>query len=257
MKVLTIMIIALIRFSSPAFAQGFDWEWQARAPRTMPTTFAGLEVSSGYMSHSTDVTYTENFIPCCEIESGTGIPLRISLIAENWIQAKTAVHAGLGIQMSGGSFTAPGDTLPRADGNVNEQPLITEYSYEASLTYATLEAGIRQRLFDSYLSIGLTVRGQILLSAGERLVEIAVSPDDYYFTSNPPSKEFEHSSKTVTAFSSFVLEPALSIQYDIALGMGTYIAPSFTLSVPVTSVSSDATWRYVWAGFGVSLMRGL
>ena len=237
---------------SALLSQGFDWSWSPRAPRSMPTLFAGIEIGAGYSQHTSDVTYAQNFITCCQFDGGSSMPMHIAVISEKWIGAQTAIHGGAGFSYSQSSFTTPGDTLPTDDYTV-----LTEWDYHAGLTYGTIEVGIRQRLFKSFFSAGLTLRGQILVSSSERLVERVVSPDEYYFDGSPPTKEYEYTSLPVTAFSSFVFEPTLSFQYDISLGTGYYIAPSLNLSVPVTSISTDATWRYLWAGFGIRLLRGL
>lgn len=233
-------------------AQGFAWEWPPRSPKTMPTKFIGIEAGTGYVQNAADVNYSQNLIVCCTFTSGSGVPLRILVIGESWVAAKTAVSAGFGFTMSNSSFAAPGDTLPWKSTQA-----ITEYAYDVTLSYITIEGGVRQRLFESYGSIGVFVRGQILASASESLFDKVISPDEYYFNGNPPTKEREITSNLQTSFSPFVLEAAITLQYDVPMGMGYYLAPSLTFAVPVTSVMSDATWRFLWTGFGFKLMRGI
>jgi hypothetical protein len=218
----------------------------------MPTKFIGIDAGTGYVQHAADVGYTQNLILCCTFTSGAGVPLRVLVIGESWVAAKTAVSAGFGLTMSNSSFVAPGDTLPWRSTQV-----INEYVYDVTLSYITVEGGVRQRLFDSYGSIGVFVRGQILASASESLLDRVLSPNDYYFSGNPRTKEKEITSNLQTSFSPFVLETALTLQYDVPMGRGYYIAPALTFAIPVTSVMSDATWRYLWTGFGFKLMRGI
>lgn len=248
------IIVIFIIFCSAAdlYSQGFAWEWPPRFPMTMPTKFIGIDAGTGYVQHAADVAYTQNLIVCCTFTSGSGVPLRIMVLGESWVAARTAVSAGFGFTISRSSFSAPGYTLPRRTSQV-----ITEYAYDVTLSYITLEGGVRQRLFNSFASLGVFVRGQILASASERLLDRVLSPDDYFFDGNPRTKEREITSNLQTRFSPFVLETALTLQYDVAMGKGLYLAPSLTFAVPVTSVMSDATWRYIWTGFGFKLMRGI
>jgi hypothetical protein len=219
----------------------------------MPTRFLGVEVAAQYAMHQGDLTYFEDIIPCCTFTDGTGIPFRISVIAEQWVAAKTSLQAGLGVTFQSAAFTSPEQQAPMEDGRV----IRTEYELQTNITSLAVQAGVRQRLFSSFLSVGADLRGLITIGSSQSLVERVLGPDDYYFTTNPPSKEWQPSSAVVISdISAFVLEPSLVLQYDLALARGSVLSPSINVSMPLTSLASGQSWGYVAVGFGVRLSRG-
>lgn len=247
------LLVSLALSLSTAWGQGYEWEWSPRAPLQMPTRFVGVEVAGQYALHTGSLAYFENILPCCEFTSGTGIPLRLTIIAEEWVKPTLSVQAGIGVTFHGASFTTAGDTLPRAD----EQSIVTEYQLETSFTSLTLQGGVRQRLFDSFFSIGLDLRGLLTVGTSQTLQERVVSPDDYQFTTNPPSRVKDLSgSQVIPDPTFFVLEPAVVLQYDIALTRGSVLSPSLNISMPIGNLSTDQSWSYLAFGFGVRLSRG-
>ena len=197
-----------------------------------------------------DLIYAEELIPCCELESGTGLPLRLGLIGEQWVTPKLAVQAAVGVTFQSSSFTALSEVFPTTEfGDVQ-----TEYQWDMSYTQIMLSVGARQRLI-SFLSLGVDLRGLILAGRSESLTERIVRGDGYQFF--PPAQEIVFDDLEVTQMSAFVLEPSVSLQYDIALGLGTVLSPSVNLSMPLNSLSTEGSWRYLGLGVGVRLSRGL
>ena len=156
-KILTIVIVLLS--STSMYAQGYTWEWSPRAPQTMPTTFVGIEVTGGYAQHQGDLPYVEELITCCTFESGTGTPFRIAVFGERWVLPKTALSAGFGVTFQGGTFTSDPIRLVRE----NNSFLVTEYRMQVQQTQMVLQLGARQRLFNSFLSVGVGVAGLVNL----------------------------------------------------------------------------------------------
>jgi hypothetical protein len=212
----------------------------------------GVEVQAGYAQHSEGLRYFEDLVECCAFDAGSGIPLRIAVIGEQWVTSQLSVQAGFGVTFQPTSFTVLAAPIPHERfGQVQ-----TEYLFDVTTTQIALSIGARHRIL-SYLSIGLDLRGLIAAGSSTTLSERIVSPDDYYFSTNPPSKEYEWTNTVIGDLSAFVLEPAVTLQYDIALDMGMVLSPLVSVSMPVNSLSTEQSWRYVGLGFGVRLSRGL
>ena len=253
MKLILISIVTFLLGCGTTLSQGYEWEWSPRSPKEMPTNFLGLEFGIGYAQHTGTLEYFEDLIPCCTFdEGGIGIPMRVLVIGEHWIAPKTALQAGLGLSFQTAEFTKR-DTLVRRD----EPSLITEYAFAPTITYLSLQIGARQRLF-SFLSIGVDVRGSLGIGSSASLERRIISPEDEFFVKNPPSKVHQITNLgDLNNLATFVLEPAISLQYDIALGLGTVLSPSVNVSMPLNSLSNQYSWRYLGVGLGVRLSRGL
>lgn len=251
-SVLTV-IGALIATSCAVWSQGFDWQWSPRSPMTMPTRYVGVELGGGVSLHQATLPYIEDLVPCCSFSSGTGVPLRIAVFVEDWWKPSTAVALSGGVTMHQSQFTAQAEPLPDSGG----REIVTEYLFDATLTYLTVGGGIRQRLFKSFLSVGVDLRASVNVAQSYQLLERVVSPDDYFLKTNPPSKEQSWEPTVVDRAAVLVLEPSVTVQYDIALGMGLVISPLVQVGVPIFDLAPDASWRYVAVTGGVRLSRGL
>jgi hypothetical protein len=256
---MNIILVALSLFlavaSSPlrCEAQGYDWEYDPRFPQSMPTRFIGLEFAAQYAMHTGDLAYFEQLVPCCTFSDGTGFPLRLSAVAEQWVTPTLSVQAGLGVAYQSAEFVSDQQQAPFDDGTV----LVTEYVLQTSITALSLSGGVRQRLFDSFFSVGLDLRGNVTIGSAQTLQERVVSPSDFTFTTNPPTQVYDLSGTMVIPdVAAFVLEPALSFQYDIALARGSVLSPSVNVSMPLNSLATGQSWGYLAVGLGVRLSRG-
>ncbi len=254
MKTLAILCL-LLAIAADGKGQGYAWEFSPRFPMFMPTRFVGIEVSGSYAFHSASVLYVEDLLPCCTFKDGTGVPLRIVVTGEQWLNANLAVGAGLGVQLQSAVLTAPGDTLPVIDGNTVEL-MITEWELATSVTYASIEANSRLRLFTSALSVGVGLRGHIRITSQAQVIERIIQPEDAFFQDSQ-SNERVSATADFDQSALFVLEPALSLQYDVPLSTGLVLSPSILVSKPLTSLSSQQDWSYLALGFGVRISRGL
>ena len=175
------------------------------------------------------------------------------MFLENWFAPATAWSVGGGVSFQTAGFVTEALPLPDTSG----RNIVTEYQLDASLTYLQVHGGIRQRLFGTFLSVGAELRGAVTVASSYSLVDRVVSPDDFLFPTNPPSRERQLDDDVIAGVSAFVLEPALLVQYDIALGTGMVLSPVFGVAAPITSVAGDVSWRYVSVTAGVRLSRGL
>lgn len=247
-------IILLVVASSSSYGQGYTWEWSPRNPVTMPTTFVGLEIAGGYSQHSGKLPYFEDEIECCSFETGNGTPFRVAIMAEHWVLPKLAISGGLGVTFQGSNFTSDHVSLVLEDRRV----LTTEYRLEVSQTQFVIQVGARQRLFETFLSVGLDVRGLVNMGGTVSGSHHVLGPDDYTFGTNPPSKVVSIGEGIIVEdFTAFNLEPSLNLQYDIQLATGIVLSPSFYLAMPLFDVGTNVSWSYVTMGAGLRLSRGL
>ncbi|NQW30300.1 MAG: hypothetical protein HQ472_07305 [Ignavibacteria bacterium] len=247
-------LIALLA-GGDVFAQGFDWEWTPRSPKQMPNTFVGIEVISGAGFHMGELQYLEDLtgFQCCTFTNGTGTPLRISLSAEKWVAPSIAVILNAGVTSMTANFAQLSNPVPISDG----RELQTEYHFDNSLMYVTMSIGTRVKLFATHLSVGGTIRAHFNLAKSAKLTESVVSPSDFFFDTNPPTKDYEWVPIARLAdIAKVIVEPAVFIAYDIPVAAGMFLQPMILLSTQLNSVSTVYPWRFVDIGVGLRLMKG-
>lgn len=254
-----IVVLTLVLGSINAYSQGYEWEWSPRLPVQMPIRYVGVEVDVGYALHHADLLYSEVYLPCCRFTKGTGLNVGAMLYAEQWIKPTLAIHATAGLTYQTVGLTAGGDTLPRVGPDDVVRLVLTEWRLSIPTTYLTIGGGARMRLFGTHVSVGAQLQGSFLVgNNGATLTEHVVSPSDYYFiVQGRQTKDRPADSTTFAQRTSFVLEPALSVQYDLPMNRGLVLTPLLRVSMPITSLSSVSNWRYYGLTIGVRLSRGL
>ncbi len=256
MRAIAVILGLLLLAACPdVHAQGFDWQASPRWPHTIPTRYVGLEVGSGYTLHSGSLQYIEEDLglTCCDYSSGTGLPLSISLVGEQWVSPTMSVHASIGYQRYGVSYVTPSQPVPLPNGSM----LQTEYVLDGAISYVTLGGGVSTRLFARHLTIGGGLR--VMFYAGGSLdqSERVVAPDDYQFTGNPRSRERSLGNTFLSSASGVQVEPYLQAGYNIPLSYGFYLTPLVSLGIPLLNVTADDSWRMLDLGVRLRLMRGL
>jgi len=232
-----------------AHAQGFDWQYSVRQPSQPPTTFIGFEAGYGMATHSGGLEYVES-VPCCRFSAGDGAPFWIGALVETWQRGDVALWAGMGYGNVTAMFRSDVQTFPLFDGRT----LQTEYEYNTSMGYMILHGGVRYRPFASNITIGAAVRLGTLLHSSSVLEEVVLSPDDFRFNTNPPSRRFTPPGNSVAHASSFLASVALTGGYDIALMRGTYVSPTVILGVPLTATAAGTDWRTYDVSFALRFL---
>lgn len=138
-----------------------------------------------------------------------------------------------------------------ADGRV----LVTQYTYEAALHYADLVGGLRYRLGSSHLSIGASLRLNLLLGTTATHREDVLSPSDFLFTTNPPSRSIEIPVTGIPDAMPLLLVPLVHLGYDVSLANGLYLSPLLTLGLPLMNTAKEASWRTTDASILIRIMR--
>lgn len=254
------MVACLIAITcGTSYGQGYGWEWSPRLPLAMPIRYVGVEVSAGLALHQADLLYSEQYLPCCTFSKGTGVPISAMLYAEEWTKPWLALSVSAGLSYQSVTLFAPGDTLPQIGPDDLVRTVVTEWQLQTSMTYISLAAGARARLFGSHATVGVQVRGHV--SAGSSnavLSERVLQPSDYFF--NVQGRQVKERTVDSTNFgqrSSFYLEPALSVQYDVPLTIGYVLTPLLQVAMPLTSLSTASDWKYYSLMLGVRLSKGL
>lgn len=243
-------LLSLMALPLVVQAQGFDWQYSVRQPATPPSTFVGFEVGYGASIHSGGLEYVER-VPCCRFSAGDGTPMWIGAIVETWQRGDMALWASVGYSIGTAVFHSSEQSFPLFDGRI----LRTRYSYATTLGSMTLQGGVRYRPFASNLNVGAALRLGTLLHSSSELFEEVLSPDDYLFATNPPTRRHRvPSGSGVASASPFRASVALSGGYDISLTRGIYVSPMIVVGVPLTATASDADWRTYDLGFAVRFL---
>ncbi len=253
---LTALIVTTTWLTVDGTAQGFDWEWTPRSPLTMPNTYIGLEAVTGSTAYNGRLNYIEELsgFQCCSFSNGTGMPFRFSVAGETWVTPGIALLGNVGITTLSSQFKQRAKPVPRSDGS----EVVTEYVFDNSLRYITLSAGSRVKLFSTHFSVGGLIRLHANIGNTASLIERVVSPSDYLFDTNPPSREYTHAPNAKLAdVAGLLVEPTVFVSYDIGLSKGMYLQPMVLLSTQLNSVSSVYSWRFADIGVGLRFMKGL
>ncbi|GMV52548.1 MAG: hypothetical protein IAE64_03985 [Flavobacteriales bacterium] len=256
MKFTVILAVFLVTAAGNAYPQGYQWEWSARSPQIMPTVYIGTEVAAGYARQTASMVYSEQVLPCCEFTSGTGIPVRLMITAESWLQPSLAVGGGLGLFTLMSELRTGGDTLPFRTSADAVEELVTEYRLTSTITYLTLAAKARTRLFQTPFSVGLELRAHVAVAAPATLTEAIVAPADVTFTGTG-SRERTIETAVFDNVAPLVFEPAVRLMYDVPITGRYVISPFLQISLPLNNLAASQSWRFLELSFGVQLSKGL
>lgn len=252
---IALIAIMLVCMSCPLAAQQIEWTPSLRSPYEAPRAFVGIDASIGAAWHDADLPYLESVysIPCCTYQEGASKPVSIGFAAENWILPTVAATASVGLRMESIAFTTSPSTLPR-----NGKPdLVTQYQLDAAVTSLVLGVGAKTRLAATPITVGLSLTGNALLSSEMTHKEVVLGPDDFYFITDPPSKEYVLPTSRLSDVAGFVVRPVLTITYDIPVALGYYIAPSIRCETMLGSLSRQHSWGAIGVSVGATLYRGL
>lgn len=236
-------------------AQKIPWAPTLQYPYTAPTAFIGFDVTLGYSVHDASLPYLESIynLPCCTYEQGSGLPFSVGLSYETWLLPATAVTASLGIRHEASSFSTAPIAIPR-----NGLPDVrTQYQLRSQSSWVRIGVGGKTRLGTTPMSIGIALYGDVLLSNDMQHKEVVLGPSDYFFVTDPPSKEYLLPTSTFSDVSSISLRPVVRVSYDIPLAFGYYLAPSLILETNVLSLSNQHQWSTFGVAVGVTINKGL
>lgn len=246
-----LMVLALAKATS----QQLPWTPSMREPYTAPEYFIGLEASIGTARHDANLPYLDALygIPCCTYDSGRSMPYSIGLSVERWLLPTSALTFSAGIRSEATKFEAKPFVLPR-NGLL---PVTTQYVLDTRTEWLAIGIGAKTRLFSSPLTIALNLSGHIALGINATHREVVLGPDDYYFVTDPPSKEYQLPTVGLSDVATFVVRPSIAIAYDVPLSYGYYLAPTFRIETTAQSVSQHYEWNSTVLSVGFTFYKGL
>ncbi len=245
-------------YTQPLAAQGFDWEYSIRRPEYAPTWYMAPSVQVATMGHSTDIAYLDqvrSFDPafiCAQYNNGTGRCLSFGLKAEWWKYAHTSFILSVMYGTLNADFSADSPEATLADGNI----LKTRYLLSTSIHSARVQVQAKSLVFARHGWLAGGILGDIRLGLKSEVTESVVSPVTYQFPgTNSQSKLL--SNKDIAGVRSFILNPTLSIGYDLDMGTNLYSAFELGVQVPLMNYTISTNWSIWSLYFQYSLVFGL
>ncbi|MBM4178268.1 MAG: hypothetical protein FJ211_02915 [Ignavibacteria bacterium] len=245
----------MVLTSAAAVAQQIPWNPSMRQPYSAPRIFVGLDASVGIARHDAHLQYLDELygIPCCTYDAGRSTPLSIGVTAEYWVLPTSAVTFSVGIRSESTRFEATPSVLPRN----GLPPVTTQYVFDSQAEWLALGIGAKTRLFSSPLTIAANLGAHVRLGSGAIHREVILGPNDFYFVTDPPAKEYQLPAVGLSDISTVVLRPSLAIAYDVPLTYGYYLAPSIRIETTAQSISQRYKWNSTVLSVGFAFYKGL
>lgn len=259
------LLVAIIfcSFSTVSlFSQGFDWQYSSRLPTDYPEQFYGVVFGGGLIAQSGSIGHYENGVDvltgvpycseCGKYETGSGNHFNIGMISEKWFDGIYAGNVSLRFEHFSGTFSHQYNNGPLRSG----ESLITEYKLTVFQNYAFLDVSGKRRFFGNFLFAGAGIELGYLLSSSNSETETIISPNNVTFQTNPQSQVRVPDGDLSTGIKKIYFGGKLSIGSDVPLARGLYASPALYLTLPITSVASDAVWRRISYGIQTAIVFG-
>jgi hypothetical protein len=249
LNILTLFVIA----GNFAFTQGFDWQYHSRLPYKIPNKFIGLQ---GGISQNTVVGefgFAEDYIKCCNYESGKGNSIAFSVIGEYWLQGNLSIAGSIGIISTSSSFSKSVQ-VPRSNG-VQDWIAVYRYDMNEVRNYLEISPQVKYRLGWKYLSATAKLSSLFLLSNASEHSEMIKSPDFEYFIDG--SKKREIIDAVAPDYHIFIIEPYLGLSYDQPIALSYYASINVGSTIPIMSAVSKQNYREWKASISISVYRAL
>lgn len=251
-RVRILVILALLLAPVALVAQGFDWQYSARLPTDYPTLFVGVTGTGSLQQFGGDINYAQGVVLCGTFSKGDGSGFGGGVQVDNWLTPALALSGSLRYETLGGTFTAPGDTLPRGPAL---PPTIVGYEIESDFSYALLDVGVRYRpfLYGKFF-VGAGLQAGVLLSSSTTQRQRIVSPAEQRFADGSQEQSL---TDNIVGFRSFFVGGRVSAGLDVPLANSLYASPALFAGIPVTSMAADVSWQRISYGVQVSILYGI
>ena len=248
-------VVSMMFAFAQAISQQIPWTPSMREPYTAPEFFVGLDASIGAARHDANLPYLDVMydIPCCMYDQGRSMPYTVGLSVERWVLPSAALAFSVGIRSEATTFEAKPSVLPR-NGLL---PVTTQYILDTRTEWLGIGIGAKTRVFSTPLTIALNLSGHIALSTSATHREVVLGPDDFFFVTDPPSREHQLPTVGLSDIESFVLRPSIAVAYDLPLSYGYYVAPSFRIETTAQSISQNYKWNSTLLSVGFTFYKGL
>jgi hypothetical protein len=236
-------------------AQKIPWAPTLQHPYAAPTSFIGFDAMLGYSVHDASLPYLESIynLRCCTYEQGSAMPYSVGVSYETWLLPSAAGMASLGIRHEVSSFATEPVSIPR-----NGLPDVkTQYQLRSQSTWLSIGISGKVRLGATPICVAVALHGDVLLSNDMQHKEVVLGPDEFFFVTDPPSKEYLLPTSSFSDVSELSLRPALRVSYDVPLAYGYYLAPSLILETTALSLSNQHRWNSFGVAVGITINKGL
>ncbi len=252
MKKLILIVFLFFNIVHLSNAQGFDWQYSPRLPFNTPTLFLGVNYNLNYLIHNGYIDLRVGNAYCCTFNSGIGVGSGYGFQIENWQTGDIAIFGLINYITFPGKFKAFDRPLKLPNGD----EVIYEHEFTSSLSYLMLDFGAKWRLLGTHIFVGGELKSGLLVGKSSKQIERIISPD--YFTFNDGSQLKEISDGIITDVNTFVISPGVRIGYDLNLGKGYYVSPTFNVGFPMINIAkaNSAEWLTWNFSFGITLFRG-
>ncbi len=250
-----IFFIALLYFFtniSNIYPQGFDWQFSSRLPTKYPYLFLGITLDKSIYLHSGNFSFFEELTECCKFESNANNGFRFGIAGEYWISGNSSLFAWLTYS------TIPGNFASLTSYPLNpDTSLITEFTFDTKINSLNLITGYKQKIVNTHFFIGAFLDFTLNLGGSYEFYEKVISPTNFYFNTNPPSKIRKITSGSIANYNLIIINPAVNIGYDLDLGNSMYCSLSFNFAHSLNNVLNNDNWRYSHLSIKATIYKGI
>lgn len=240
-------------FTFELFSQGFDWQYSPRLPYTIPTKFIGLSVNYGIIENRGNFGFMEDFIECCNYQSGQGKSQEISLNGEYWFKGDLAYIASIGFVSVKSDFSTT-ITVPRSDGK-NDYFSVYKYTLDESRNKLILKFGAKYRILNSHFSVGASSNFQLYLSNTATHKEKILAPNSETFIDGTNERIIQNG--ILSNYNKLLFSPELFLNYDLSVIRGYYTSLKVGVDFPVFSVIEKEDWREWKFTLNIGLLKSI
>lgn len=227
--------------SSNIFAQGFDWQNNARLPMTFPDWYLGIVVQGNLSDHHGEVAFIEANTLCCPYDGGTGAKILFGVSAEKWTNGNFAGNVSLAFSYENIEFSAK-ESIPVEPGKFWD----TEFVSAIAISTINLDMGIKYRLMETKFSLGFGIDASLLIGNNQKHKEVSLSPD-YPFADG--SFEFIITDGKLPDLNIFQIVPTANLSYDIDMGYPNYATISTGVNYPLFELADNWRREYLTVSF--------
>lgn len=252
MKALITLVFVLTIAFQCLMAQGFDWQYSTRLPSSSPTLFLGIKAESQLFANSGNFRLTEPVTFCCNFGGGWGSGWELGLSGEWWQSADLAYNASIYFAGLSGEFSQR-DSKPLSENEI----LTTEFVFNSMISYLNFEFGMKNRIFDSHFNWGGALQVGLALKSDGKYFERVVSPDYFYFPTNPKSQERVMAEGRIPDLNTIIIYPKLFFGYDFTYGLGKFATIYLSTSIPLMTITTEDEWRRWVFSAGLKVYQGI
>ena len=247
-----LIIVVTVAHSNFAFGQGFDWQWSARLPFETSRMYLGIGTQYEFQFASGEISFLEDKISCQNFDGGKGKNYVFGLNFEYWEELNRFAYRS-SIRCGISTFASQSiDYVPHSPN------IIAEYENKLTLDFLKIDfkIGGKYRIANTHLNVGADLMLSFIINHTFKATEEILGPPEMPpFSTNPPSYIRDILRGATNSFNRIQFYPALSIGYDLQLGLGTYAEPNFSLLIsPQSMFSNDNVTNYL-ISFGINFYR--